>query len=437
MLTPVMVMMVSASVTTFGGDEGLSQAARAAQGWKELSGADATQVWRGYKREAFPEKGWVVENGEIRHAAGGGGGDIVTRAEYTDFELEFDFKTGPKANSGVMYRVAEKGAEGQATDEPYMTGPEYQILEDASNGEKPEGVHSAGALYDIDGPPADKKLNPVNEWNHGRIYFRNGVVQHWLNGQKLVEQRMFDDDGKVDAAWAEKIAKSKFKDWKGFGIQTTGHIDLQEHPGDVAYRNVRVRDLAGQRPGEVMLFNGKDLTGWTAFTPKDKATQTPVWTVKDGILYCTGTPTGYLRTDKKYTNYVLRAEWRFNPVTKKPGNSGIMLRMGEPDQVWPKTIEAQIWSGNAGDFWLMNGFEMTTDPALAKGRNRKKTHMAEREVGEWNQYEIVVDHGNVTLFVNGEEVNHGTKAEEIPGYIGLQSEGAEIQFRNIGLVELK
>lgn len=433
MLTPVPVLalLLTTSTHALSGDFTLSDQARAAQGWKLLSGADAKDAWRGYKREAFPTQGWTLADGEIRHASGGGGGDIVTRDEFTDFELEFEFKTGDKANSGVMYRVSE------GPDEPYMTGPEYQILEDASNGEKPDGVHSAGALYDIMGPPTDKKLNPVNEWNHGRIYFRNGVVQHWLNGQKLVEQRMFDDDGGVNAEWAAKIAASKFKDWKGFGIQPKGRIDLQEHPGDVAYRNVRVRDLAGQRPSEVMLFNGKDLTGWTAFTPEDKKVETPVWTVTDGILHCTGTPTGYLRTDKKYANYVLRLEWRFNPETKKPGNSGVMLRMGEPDQVWPRTIEAQIWSGNAGDFWLMSGFEMTTDPALAKGRNRKKTHMAEREVGQWNQYEIVVDHGDVTLFVNGELVNHGTNAEETPGYIGLQSEGAEIQFRNIGVVELE
>lgn len=428
MLTTLVLSAATLNAPAMLGD---NAAIDAKLGWKPLSGPDAKSVWRGYKQAEFPTKGWTLVDGELRHASNGGGGDIVTRDSYTDFDLEFDFRTGAKANSGVMYRVTE------AADEPYMTGPEYQILEDATNGDPPDGVHSAGSLYDIVKPPATKKLNPVNEWNHGRIYFRNGVVQHWLNGLKLVEQRMFDDDGAPSAEWVDKIAGSKFKDWKGFGVQPEGHIDLQEHPGDVAYKNVRVRDLAAPRPGEVVLFNGSDLTGWTAFTPEDKATAEPVWTVKDGVLLCKGTPTGYLRTDNRYTNYILRVEWRFDPETKKPGNSGVMLRMSGEDRVWPRTIEAQLRSGEAGDFWLMSGYSMETAKDRNKGRNTRKTHGAERAVGEWNQYEILVNHGDVRLFVNGEEVNHGTNAEEIPGYIGLQSEGAEIQFRNIGLVELE
>jgi len=107
------------------------------------------------------------------------------------------------------------------------------------------------------------------------------------------------------------------------------------------------------------------------------------------------------------------------------------------DKVWPKSVEAQLHSGNAGDFWNIGDFAMTTDPARTKGRNTKKTHAAERPIGEWNEYEIIVNGPTITLFVNGEQVNEATGVEVVPGHICLQSEGAEIHFKNIRLTPLK
>jgi hypothetical protein len=106
------------------------------------------------------------------------------------------------------------------------------------------------------------------------------------------------------------------------------------------------------------------------------------------------------------------------------------------DKVWPKSVEAQLQSGNAGDFWNIGEFKMVTDPARTNGRNTKKTHGAERPVGEWNEYEIIVNHGDVILFVNGEELNRASGVDEVAGFICLQSEGAEIHFRNIRLTPL-
>jgi hypothetical protein len=145
---------------------------------------------------------------------------------------------------------------------------------------------------------------------------------------------------------------------------------------------------------------------------------------------------GYLRTKDTFTDYVLKLEWRFNPVTKKAGNSGVLLRVQEPDQVWPRSIEAQLMSGSAGDFWNIGNFVMTADAGRTNGRNTKHLRANEQPLGEWNEYEIIVDGGDVTLNVNGETLNAASNCERIPGTIALQSEGAEIHFRRVRLAPI-
>jgi hypothetical protein len=194
---------------------------------------------------------------------------------------------------------------------------------------------------------------------------------------------------------------------------------------------------------EVRLFNGKDLSGWTYFLDKTgpnldgSMKMEKVWTVEGGKIRCTGVPNGYLRTTADYQDFVLTLEWRW---VEKPGNSGVLLRIVGPDKVWPKTIEAQLQSGNAGDFWLMDGAVLDTDPSRSDPKaanHRLKTKAAEKPAGEWNVYEITVDGRWILLKINGEVVNEGTGAEEAAGKIGLQSEGAPIEFRNIRLAPIK
>ena len=402
--------------------------------WTTLVGPDipAQSVWRGFKKQDFPAKGWTSSSGELTSDAGGGGGDIMTREQYGDFELLFEFRCAPKANSGVIYRSTEKhGAS-------WQTGPEFQVLDDAGNNLKPDHPHSAGAMYDILKPPADKVYKTGEEWNAGRIYLRNGLLQHWLNGKKVAEVEAFDAAGKPTEVWTKAIAGSKFKGYEGFGIQPKGAIVLQDHGDSVSYRNVRVRALDQAAPGEVKLFNGKDLSGWTAVVPELAAKnedQSKPWSVKDGVLVCAGNPVGYIRTNEKYTNFVLRLQWRFDPA-KGAGNSGVLLRMNGEDKVWPRSIEAQLHSGNAGDFWNIGEMTMGVAADRTKGRNTKKTHGAERALGQWNEYEIVVDKGAVALKVNGEELNSASGCEVTPGYICLQSEGSYIEFRDIRIVPL-
>jgi hypothetical protein len=190
----------------------------------------------------------------------------------------------------------------------------------------------------------------------------------------------------------------------------------------------------------VELFNGKDLGGWV-WVPREEGSMIgDVWSVNDGVLICKGRPIGYIRTEKDYTSYVLTLEWRFDPA-KGAGNSGVLLRCIGEDKVWPKSIEAQLHSGNAGDFWNIDNFKMTVDPARTKGRRTIKLtgekENNEKPLGEWNQYEITVDKGTVRLKVNGKLQNEATGCEVVAGKIALQSEGAEIQFRNVKLTPLE
>jgi len=196
--------------------------------------------------------------------------------------------------------------------------------------------------------------------------------------------------------------------------------------------------------GFTPLFNGKDLSGWTYFLEKkgDNKDGTmkmeDVWSVKDGVLHCKGRPNGYLRTEKDYTNFVLKLEWRW--PDGKGYNSGVLLRMVGPDKIWPKSIEAQLMSGHAGDFWLIDGAKLETAPERVDpkaARHRLKIKANEKPLGEWNEYEITLDKGKVVLKVNGEVLNEGTGADEIPGKICLQSEGGPIEFRNIRIKPLE
>ena len=411
------------------------------EGWIALFDGKSLAGWRTYRGQTPPAKGWVVEEGALRCQAKGGGGDLASEGEFGDFELAFEWKVAPGANSGVMYRVSEAG------DHAWRTGPEYQILDDGKHADGRNAKTSAASLYALVAP-AGKKLAPVGEWNQGKVVVDGGKIEHWLNGVKVVEATLGGEE------WKKLVDASKFKGMGGFGASKQGRFVLQDHGDDVWFRGVKVRPLQGAAsqpaaaaaaapasattaaaaagPAE-KLFNGKDLEGWTVFTDDPKGSE-GTWRVEDGVLICRGLPHGYIKTDASYTNYVLELEWRWPP--KGGGNSGVLLRVQEPDKVWPKSIEAQLQAGNAGDFWNIGQFGMKTDPNRTSGRNVRKLEAAEKDKGEWNRYVITVNQGNVKLEINGKLVNEATECDVVPGRIALQSEGAEIHFREIVLKKL-
>lgn len=174
--------------------------------------------------------------------------------------------------------------------------------------------------------------------------------------------------------------------------------------------------------GKTPLFNGKDLSG-LVHVPADADT---TWSVKDGILRCTGSPTGYLRTAAAYENYRMRLQWRWPAAG---GNNGVLLHIQPPDEVWPKSIEAQLESRHAGDIWVIGGADFREHLDKTIRRVPKQEDSSEKALGEWNEYLIECRNNTIKLFVNGILQNVATECTLQRGYIGLQSEGTPIEFR--------
>jgi hypothetical protein len=190
---------------------------------------------------------------------------------------------------------------------------------------------------------------------------------------------------------------------------------------------------------KVMLWNGKDFTGWKLYVPDEDLDVFDIWSVKDGVVYCKGKPNGYMRTKDKYADYRLHLEWRW---PDEPTNSGVLLHASGEDQVWPKCIECQLKSGSAGDFVLMNGAGITINGKDMQNAEKqfvvipKKKHTSEKPAGKWNTYEIHCEKDTIRCYVNGVLQNEGTAATIMTGWICLQSEGGPIEFRNIYIESL-
>ena len=197
-------------------------------GFKSLFDGKSLENWRGYFNEKIG-KGWKVVDDAIMFD-GSGGGDIATKNEYGNFILQFEWKVEEGANSGVLYRVS------LGDNAPYLSGPEYQILDDAKHRDGKNPKTSAGSLYALY-QPAGKELMKVGEWNRGKIVLDGPRVEHWVNGKKVVSAEIGGED------WVAKVAKSKFASWKKFGKNSAGHIVLQDHGDKVWYRNIEIKVL--------------------------------------------------------------------------------------------------------------------------------------------------------------------------------------------------
>ena len=183
------------------------------------------------------------------------------------------------------------------------------------------------------------------------------------------------------------------------------------------------------------LFNGKDFKGWDFYLEDANADAAEVWTVRDGVVHCLGKPYGYMQTQDEYSDYKLHLEWRW---VKEAGNSGVLLHKVGQDKLWPKSVECQLYSGNAGDFWLIDGVTLVVEGKRTPEKEgafnvKKKQPSSEKPLGQWNSYDIISKDGAVRCLVNGVLQNEGTDASETRGKICLQSEGAPIEFRNVYL----
>ena len=209
-------------------------------GWALLWDGKTTEGWRGAKLDAFPETGWVVEDGVLKVLAGNGGestngGDIITTRTYKDFILKVDFKITEGANSGIKYFVdptLNKGA-GSAI------GCEFQILDDLRHPDAKLGVkgnRTLGSLYDLIPAPEDKPFD-INSWNTATVKVEGSHVEHWLNGVKLLEYERNNQE------WEALVAYSKYSDWPNFGNYEEGYILLQDHGNEVWFKNIKIKEL--------------------------------------------------------------------------------------------------------------------------------------------------------------------------------------------------
>lgn len=183
--------------------------------------------FRGYKTEEIGD-GWSIKGKSLHFDGTEGTGDIITREKYTDFELQFDWKISEGGNSGVMYRV------GLGDQAPYITGVEYQILDDSKHADGKTPETSAGSVYALFAPKEYRK-KAVGGWNKSRIVVDGSKITHVLNGTRVVEVDMDSD------AFRAKVGNSKFKDWEKFAKEKSGHIAFQDHGNKVWYRNIKIR----------------------------------------------------------------------------------------------------------------------------------------------------------------------------------------------------
>ena len=202
------------------------KSAKPEKGFVALFDGSSTGHWMNSKNGQFPAKGWSIEDRCLKCAPKGGGGDIITRDTYEQFDFRFEWKVAKGSNSGVKYFIIrERGS----------LGHEYQVIDDA--GYPDGGRHSTASFYDVLAPSKDKPIKPAGEFNSSRILVKGQTVKHFLNGKVVLTYQLGSDE--VKAA----VAKSKFRRLEVFGTRLAGHVLLQDHGGEVWYRNIRIRDL--------------------------------------------------------------------------------------------------------------------------------------------------------------------------------------------------
>lgn len=189
-----------------------------------------------------------------------------------------------------------------------------------------------------------------------------------------------------------------------------------------------------QKTENIYLFNGKDLKNWVFHLKDPSVDPASVFTVKNGIIHIKGDPFGYMRTEKSYSDYKLHVEWSW------PGeatNSGVFVHGQKPDAIWLRCVECQLMAGNAGDFVCMNGAEMSEHINKESILVKKFGESSEKPAGEWNTMEVMCKGNTIEVYVNGILQNKATNVNINEGSICLQSEGKDIQFRNVFLTKLK
>ena len=196
--------------------------------WQPIFDGATLAGWHGFKTPGRAPAGWQARDGELVRVAGGD--DLVTDRTYANFELALEWQVGEGGNSGILYRIDPTAS---ITHE---SGPEMQVLDDGGHPDGASRLTAAGAAYGLYPAPPGIVRQP-GFWNEARLLVDGAHVEHWLNGVKVVEYELWSPD------WEERVKRSKFAAWPGYGRSVRGYIGLQDHGDRVAYRNIRIREL--------------------------------------------------------------------------------------------------------------------------------------------------------------------------------------------------
>jgi hypothetical protein len=226
------ILVIAAACSSSHKTASTSASQTGAEGYTALFDGKTLNGWRTYQNK--PTQAWEVQNG-VLHCKGSEGNsdlhaDLITVDTFRNFDLSLDWKISPKGNSGIIYLATEE------QPAAYLSGPEYQIIDDINFPEKLEDWQHTGANYAMN-PAPTAKPKPVGEWNHTRIVVNNGHVEHWLNGDKIVEYDLQSDD------WKARKAAGKWKDAPAYGMATAGHIALQDHGSEAWFKDIKLRRL--------------------------------------------------------------------------------------------------------------------------------------------------------------------------------------------------
>jgi hypothetical protein len=205
-----------------------------ADGWELLFNGRNTSGWRGFQKEDLTiDEGWYAHGGTLTTSGTGGdiGGDIVTERKFSNFIFETEWRIDEGGNSGILYLVGENGYRAV-----YETGPEYQLLDDQGISGQAQDWHKTAANYGMHAPQ-NAPVQPAGEWNTARIVVDNGHVEHWLNGEKVVEYQLWSDE------WEKLVSSGKWADFPNYGRYKEGHIALQDHGSRVWFRNMKIKEL--------------------------------------------------------------------------------------------------------------------------------------------------------------------------------------------------
>ena len=395
-----------------------------------------------------PEKDhtWKVIDGVIDYEAKGG--NLVTKREFEDYVLRFEWRF--KRTDGPHYNAKIFNSDGTQKKDA-NNKPITKAIPNADSGIFtrgnaqtqvnlwcwPCGSGQLWSYHTSEDPeirkgalPRMKADRPVGQWNEMEITMRGEAIKVVLNGKIVIDTIMP-------------------------GAPTKGPITLQHHGGYnekkkqwssasalVQFRNIYIKELPKKdthsQTDWVDLFNGKNLDGWKFQFENNSTENKNTFTVKDGVIYCTGKPSGFMYTDKAYSNYTLQVDLAFerpDGLQKDEnfrGNSGVLIHIGDKNALrfWPKCIEVQ-------------GKHVNTGQILPIPRNLKCKHTDDKEsrvevlkpVGQWNTLEIDVDGGDMVIYLNDTVVSTISDCELTEGAIGLQSENAPTQWRNIRIRE--